>query len=163
MALLAPELGSNMMSARPSVLLIEDCEDDVFFFRRALRKACGEIDLTHVADGGAAVRFLRETVSSSDRLPDLVYLDLKMPVLNGFEVLDWIRQQPFAGSLRVIVLSGSDQEKDRQRAVSLGALRYQVKPVNSQLLREDLLEFTNPNGAAAASRQSQPQLSDPSA
>jgi CheY-like chemotaxis protein len=163
MVLLAYELASNMMSARPSLLLIEDCEDDVFFFRRALRKACAESDLTHVADGGAAVRFLRETVSSSDRLPDLIYLDLKMPVLNGFEVLDWIRQQPFAASLRVIVLSGSDQEKDRQRAANLGALRYQVKPVNSQLLREDLLEFTKANGAASASRQSQSQLSDPSA
>lgn len=74
-------------------------------------------------------------------MPDLIYLDLKMPVMNGFEVLDWIRLQPFAASLRLTVLSGSDQEKDRHRAKSLGASRYLVKPVTPQDLQDDLVRL----------------------
>jgi CheY-like chemotaxis protein len=86
-----------------------------------------------------------------------------MPVLNGFEVLDWIRQQPFAPSLRVVVLSGSDQEKDRQKAHALGALRYQVKPVKVQNLTKDLLDLSRELKNSAFSSAGQTQLADPDA
>ena len=162
-ASLRREQGSDLGNGHPSVLLIEDCEDDVFFFQRALRKACSHCQLTHVGDGGSAVQLLQKTASAAGKLPDLIYLDLKMPVLNGFEVLDWIRQQPFAPWLRVVVLSGSDQEKDRQKAHALGALRYQVKPVKVQNLAEDLLALGRELKKTALSSAGQTQLADPNA
>ena len=54
-----------------------------------------------------------------------------MPVLNGFEVLDWLRHQPFAPQMRVIVLSGSEHQNDKDRAQQLGASDYLVKPVRA--------------------------------
>jgi CheY-like chemotaxis protein len=118
------------------LLLVEDSADDAYFFRRALRKASIECELVHVVDGGAAVELLRQVGGGSGRMPSGVFLDLKMPVLNGFEVLDWIRQQSFTDRMPVFVLSGSDHEEDKARARSLGASRYLVKPIKPQELKE---------------------------
>jgi len=124
------------MKSRPAVLLVEDSEDDAYFFRRAFKKAAFNCELTHVLDGDAAIRTLCEQSLHPERMPDLIFLDLKMPVMNGFEVLEWIRQQPFAGSFQVIVLSGSDHQEDQERAQALGACHYLVKPIRAEQLRE---------------------------
>jgi CheY-like chemotaxis protein len=124
------EEANSRLDAPPCVLLVEDSPDDAYFFQRALIKSGAQCDLQHVSDGGAAIEFLRRVSNRECKSPDWVFLDLKMPVLSGFEVLEWIRTQPFAGSLRVVVLSGSDQEADRERAFDLGALDYLVKPVS---------------------------------
>jgi diguanylate cyclase len=91
-----------------------------------------------VSDGSAAVKLLQEALSDSSRIPDLVFLDLKMPVMSGFGVLGWIRRQEFADTLPVIVLSGSDQEADRLRARELGASEFIVKPVTASGLADRL-------------------------
>jgi DNA-binding response OmpR family regulator len=61
-------------------------------------------------------------------LPQLVLLDLNMPRLNGFDVLEWVRQQPRFSSLQLVIFSGSDEAKDINRAYGLGANWYLVKP-----------------------------------
>jgi CheY-like chemotaxis protein len=119
------------MNLVPTILLVEDSQDDAYFFKRALKRSGCECELEHVFDGGAAVQRLREALTDASRMPDLVFLDLKMPVLSGFEVLDWIRGQAFASTLQVIVLSGSDQEADRRRARELGAFDFIVKPITA--------------------------------
>ena len=111
------------------ILLVEDSEDDAFFFRRTLQKSGLTCSLTHVTDGGQAVEFLENAASNPENLPHTIFLDLKMPVLNGFEVLEWIRSQSLPSALHVIVLSGSEHEADKQRAAELGAAAYLVKPV----------------------------------
>ena len=114
----------------PLILLVEDSDDDAFFFERTLQKSGLGCSLSHVTDGAQAVDFLRNAASSGEhRLPQTIFLDLKMPVLNGFEVLDWIRTQRFPPSMQVIVLSGSEHEDDKARAARLGAADYLVKPV----------------------------------
>jgi CheY-like chemotaxis protein len=86
--------------------------------------------LHHVSDGAQAVEFLRNALGSDEQsLPQTVFLDLKMPVLNGFEVLDWMRTQTFPATIQVIVLSGSEHPNDKDRAARLGAMDYLVKPV----------------------------------
>jgi CheY-like chemotaxis protein len=112
----------------PILLLVEDSEDDVFFFRRTFRKAGVELDVHHVANGQAAIEFLRDAAASNS-LPSIVFLDLKMPVLNGFDVLIWMKKQSFMAPIAVLALSGSDQQKDFDRAIQLGAVEYLVKPV----------------------------------
>ena len=130
----------------PTILLVEDSEDDAYFFQRALSKSGSQCSLKHVADGGAAVKLLGEALSNGSRMPDLVFLDLKMPVMNGFEVLEWIRRQQLSCPPPVIVLSGSDQEADRVRALELGASEFVVKPITAGGLADRLQNLT----AAAA-------------
>jgi chemotaxis family two-component system response regulator Rcp1 len=115
---------------KPSVLLVEDSEDDAFLFTWKFRQSGVDCSLHHVLDGAAAVEFLRQSSAMDDpALPRIIFLDLKMPVMNGFEVLGWLREQDFCHELRVVILSGSDQENDRERAFQLGASDYLVKPV----------------------------------
>src|SRR6185369_5913535 len=73
-------------SKTPFLLLVEDSEDDAFFFRRTLQKSEVGCSLQHVTDGAQAVEFLQNASSSDDQhFPRVIFLDLKMPVLNGLE------------------------------------------------------------------------------
>ena len=65
-------------------------------------------------------------------LPSLILLDLKLPGMDGFDVLRWIRQEPNFGSLPVIVLTSSEQIRDVNRAYQLGANSFLVKPTDFQ-------------------------------
>lgn len=131
------------MSALPTILLVEDSEDDVFIMRHNLKRAGIANPLQVVTDGQMAVDYLSGKGSFSDRerfpLPSIVFLDLKLPYLHGFEVLDWVRQQRSLKSLAIIVLTSSNEERDRQRAQALGARSYLVKPPT----RDMLLELVN--------------------
>jgi CheY-like chemotaxis protein len=114
----------------PTILLVEDSEDDAFFFERAFQKLGTTCSLQRAVDGAEAVDFLRTALSGSqEKLPRVIFLDLKMPLLNGFEVLEWIATQHFPREMRVIVLSGSSHPDDKSRAAQLGATDYLVKPV----------------------------------
>src|SRR6185436_361530 len=112
------------------ILLVEDSEDDAFFFRRTVEKSGISCLLEHVRDGGEAVEFLQKCCNSGPHeLPQVIFLDLKMPVLNGFDVLEWMRTQTFPTPIQVIVLSGSEHHSDKVRATELGASSYLVKPL----------------------------------
>ncbi len=123
------------MTTAPAVLVAEDNEDDLFFSRRMLAKA-GLDAVRHVADGGQAIDYLAGRGPYADRarfpLPDLLLLDLKMPVHTGHEVLDWLRLQPALHAVRVYVLTSSDEPGDRRRAKDAGARGYIVKPLQSE-------------------------------
>lgn len=84
-------------TTKPIVLLVEDSEDDAYFFKRTLQKSGHTCVLRRANNGAEAVGFLQTaSTSGSETLPHVIFLDLKMPVLNGFEVLNWLRQQSFA-------------------------------------------------------------------
>jgi CheY-like chemotaxis protein len=127
--------------ARPMTILIaEDGDDDLFFMKRALRAAGVQHELRVVSDGQEAIDYLAGENDYADRsqwpLPDLIFLDLKMPRQNGFEVLEWIRAQPQFRSATVVVLTGSPEQRDRQRAQALGVHAYLVKPPTGDILKE---------------------------
>ena len=125
----------------PVVLLVEDSPDDAYFFQRQLGKLPEQYSLHHVSDGKAAVDLICESYSSRSKLPHAVFLDLKMPVMNGFEVLEWVQEQPFSDALKITVLSGSDQQGDRDRANELGASGYLVKPITSRDIHQILSDI----------------------
>ena len=112
-------------------LLVEDNEDDVFFMRRAFQAAGLKNPLHIVTDGEQAIEYLSGQKRFLDRdkhpLPDMIFLDLKMPGLNGFDVLRWIRHD-FKSNVPVAVLTSSPEEIDRQKARQLGADCYLLKP-----------------------------------
>jgi CheY-like chemotaxis protein len=116
------------------ILLVEDSEDDVFFFHRSLKKTGIPCECVHVWNGGAATSYLQE----NQDLSHLVFLDLKIPVLTGFEVLKWIQGQSFKDRLEIIVLSGSDDPRDISSAREFGVSDYLVKPVSVQDLARKL-------------------------
>jgi CheY-like chemotaxis protein len=108
----------------PLLLLAEDSEDDAFFFQRVTKRTCVPVKITHVINGLLAI----EALKHADR-PDLVVLDLKMPEVDGFEVLSWIQNHPELSGINVVVLSGSEATADIQRAKSLGARACFTKPI----------------------------------
>ena len=129
-----------VQSEKTRILLVEDSEDDAFFFELALRKTAWLCDLVHVIDGGQAVDYIEASWKSAT-VPDLVFLDLKLPILTGFEVLEWLTTRNFQPRLRVVVLSGSNHHADVVRARELGALDYLVKPASPEKLVELLSAF----------------------
>lgn len=120
------------MTPLPTILLVEDNEDDVFAMQRALRKAQVSHPVQVVTDGQKAIDYLSGAGAFSDRtlypLPSLMFLDLKMPYVGGFEVLQWLREQTELRNLAVIILTGSGEQCDRDRGEKLGARGYVVKP-----------------------------------
>jgi len=121
------------------ILLVEDDEDDRFFMKIALEKA-GIADALRIAnDGREAIHYLGGEGEFSDRerfpLPRIIFLDLKMPYVNGFGVLEWMRGRgnEFLGT-PVIVLTSSPEERDQARAYQLGARCYLLKPPTRETL-----------------------------
>src|SRR6185503_2037849 len=111
--------------SQPFVLIAEDGENDVQLLRRSFHQAGINVSFQVVGDGEECIAYLSGTGKFSNReefpLPDLLLLDLKMPRVNGFEVLRWIRSKPSLSSLRVIVLTSSERIKDVNEAYALGA------------------------------------------
>ena len=131
------------MSETLCVLLVEDSPDDVYFFKRALGKTQVTVDLLLAEDGVQAIELLRIDVSSTtppSRRPDLIFLDLKMPNANGFDVLKWLGSQPFNPPIHVIVLTSSEEPADVQAAKKLGANLYLTKPISPEQLKHLLEE-----------------------
>jgi two-component system response regulator len=134
------------------ILLVEDNDDDAFFFEKAVQRVGLSIQVDRVVDGSEAVNYLMRQIElcggASANKPLLVLLDLKLPKMNGFEVLEWIRSHAALQHLFVSILSSSGEEKDRLRASYLKADAYLVKPVSIQdyyqLVRQLIEEWLVP-------------------
>ncbi len=134
-----------MNSVRRPFLLVEDDEGDVFLLERALQKIPTQNPVQVVTDGEMAVAYLSGTGEFADRskfpIPSVVFLDLKLPFKDGFEVLRWILATPTLDNVPVVVLTSSDEQRDRQLADRLGARSYLVKPPTGEMLQELLASF----------------------
>ena len=114
-----------------AILHVEDDSDDAFFVAHAFCKGLPECVVRRVNDGRAAINYLEGAgefaTPESNPKADIVLLDLKMPGVDGFEVLERIRSQQQLKGLQVVVLSGSSVAKDKDQAFQLGANAYFVK------------------------------------
>ena len=124
------------------ILVAEDLPDNVQLLKLAFSKAGGDVPLNFVRDGAQAIDYLKGEAAFSNRnkypLPTMLLLDLRMPRLDGFEVLKWLRLQPGLRRLVVVVFSSSDEANDINRAYDLGANSYIVKPASFTKLEETL-------------------------
>ncbi|HLH56911.1 MAG TPA: response regulator [Verrucomicrobiae bacterium] len=131
-----------MADATAPLLLVEDDPTDLFILQRALRKANVTLPQHVATNGEEAINYLSGVNQFSELsafpIPCAVFLDLKMPFISGFEVLEWVRSQPQLCDLNVVVLTGSSVERDRERALALGAKAYLVKPPTPQVLSDVL-------------------------
>jgi CheY-like chemotaxis protein len=119
------------------VLLVEDDEDDAELTRLALRRCPTPSTVETVGDGAAAIEWLRSAGGPTG--VDLVLVDLKMPVMDGFELLERLRAEHDLAKLAVVVLTTSGRMEDRERAHDLGAHAYVTKEASFPQYR-DLLE-----------------------
>jgi CheY-like chemotaxis protein len=109
----------------PKTLVAEDDPNDALLLHWAFKKAGIDTTIHFVSDGVEAIDYLRgkqlfEKVASST-LPGMFLLDLEMPRLNGFGVLEWLRKHPHLRPYRVVVFSSSDKAEDIVRATAKGA------------------------------------------
>lgn len=110
----------------PFVLLVEDNADDEALALRAFKKHNLGNDIVVAHDGAEAIELLH----GGGRLPQLILLDLKLPKIDGLEVLRRIRADARTKVIPVVVLTSSDEERDLIESYHLGANSYVVKPVD---------------------------------
>lgn len=126
------------MTDSSTVLLVEDNPDDVLLTQLAFERGRLANPLQVVRDGEEALDYLSGNGKFADRhiypLPILVLLDLQMPKVHGFEVLQWIRAHPEFNRLPVAVMTSSDHDPIVERAFKLGADSYLLKPPNAHTL-----------------------------
>src|SRR5580765_2285370 len=115
-----------------NILVAEDQPEEVMLLKRAFAHVGVKAPLHFVKDGQEAIDYLSGQDAFTDRyvhpLPTMMLLDLKMPRVDGFDVLGWVRQQPALKRLPIIVLSSSSMPEDIDRAYDLGANSFIVKP-----------------------------------
>jgi CheY-like chemotaxis protein len=133
------------MSISGSILVAEDDAADAYFLQRAFGRSGIPVRLQFVRDGQEVLDYLRGEGPFADRsahpMPHLVLLDLKMPRLDGFDVLEWIRKEPAFKHLMVVIFSSSDEPRDIGRAYTLGANEYLVKPHSIEELNRLVGQF----------------------
>ena len=121
------------MTQEVDILLVEDNNSDAEMTIRALRKNNLANNLLHVKDGAAALDFLFAQGTYSGRqienIPKMILLDLKMPKVNGIEVLVKIKSNEGTKKIPVVILTSSKEDPDIRKCYELGVNSYVVKPV----------------------------------
>jgi CheY-like chemotaxis protein len=124
------------------ILLVEDDDDHVFLIRRALADVEGVAVAIEVAgDGEQAIERLARSRFEPGGRPQLVLLDLKMPRMDGLEVLRQLRADEAARGLPVVVLTSSERPEDREEAVALAASWFVCKPTDGRRLRSEIQQL----------------------
>jgi CheY-like chemotaxis protein len=119
-----------------TILVAEDDPNDQFFIEKELKKLDIPIQVRFVNDGEQAIAYFLSLGKFADPAqfpkPDVIFIDLKMPRLNGFELLQWLRKHKVAERLLTVVVSSSSLQEDIDKAYDLGAKAYLVKPATVQ-------------------------------
>jgi CheY-like chemotaxis protein len=115
-----------------TILLVEDEENDAMLVKMAFKKNNIQNPVQWAHDGLEAIAYLNGEGVYADRarhpFPEVLILDLKMPRMNGLELLTWIREHPEFRVIPTIIMTSSRQDPDIEKAYSLGANTYMLKP-----------------------------------
>jgi CheY-like chemotaxis protein len=109
------------------LLLVEDDQVDVMTIKRALKEIHVVNPVAHVENGEDGIAYLRD---ESKEKPCLILLDLNMPVMNGIEFLQVVKQDEHLRRIPVIVLTTSEEQQDKMNSFNLGVAGYMAKPVD---------------------------------
>jgi CheY-like chemotaxis protein len=124
----------------PHVMVVDDNDDDVMLLTRHLKAAGIRNPVLHFRNGGDAFMYLKQfcsaTSSRAAQLPAVMFLDVNMQGLSGFDVLVWARQQPALERMKIYMLSGANELWDAQIAAKLGADHYLEKFPDPAELRD---------------------------
>jgi len=141
------------------ILIADDNENDAIAIVATLKAAGIRNQLRLVGDGKEVIDYLKGKNEYADRsqhpLPSVLLLDLKMPLVGGFDVLEWLRIAMPAKDILIIILSGYGELKDIQRGYELGARSFLVKPCRSEDIRNLVRAYStywNVDGPANSAR-----------
>ena len=126
------------------IVLVDDDEDDRQFFSDALSQLNMDVELLHFENGSACLDYLE---NNPENTPNLVFLDLNMPIMNGFECLEHIRRKEQLRDLIVAIYSTSSAEQDIETTFSKGANIYITKPSSFKSLKDSLKKVIRMNWA----------------
>ncbi len=130
------------MRPHGTILIVDDDPNDRFLIEAALRTTGTSCDFRVLRDGAEAIAYLKGEGEFADRrqhpYPILLITDLKMPGVDGLEVLEYLKNKPRASIVPTVVLSSSGDPDDIEKAYSLGATCYHVKPISAEGLRKQL-------------------------
>ncbi len=116
---------------QPWILAVEDSESDSYLFQRAIAEGPAPEEIVRAADGEKAIALLQELApAGAEAHPDLIVIDVNLPRLSGYEVLEHLTAQKVFGNIPVVVVTSSQQGTDRKRALTQGADAFFVKPLD---------------------------------
>jgi CheY-like chemotaxis protein len=121
-------------------LLADDDCDDADLFREALSSVNTSVDFQHVDDGNGVFEFLSNT---TNRRPDIIFLDLNMPAMSGWQCLSKLKNDIYFKDIPVIMYSTSSHQRDKEIAMELGALGFLTKPSDYKSLQKMLYNISN--------------------
>ena len=123
--------GPVMLSSRIEIVLVEDNPSDLELTLHALKKLNLSNHIAILRDGAEALDYFFETPKEgSDKLPKVIMLDLKLPKVDGLEVLKQLKGHPKTRTMPVVILTSSREERDLLESYQLGVNSYIVKPVD---------------------------------
>lgn len=127
--------------AKKIILLVEDNLDDVELALLALQASGMESEAVVARDGQEALDYLQRTAHGSGAKPEVILLDLKLPRIDGFEVLKRVRANPATRYLPIVILSSSREERDLITCYELGANSYIQKSLDFSIFSESVRQI----------------------
>ena len=118
-------------------MLVDDDSDDQLIFEETLNELKIDIECVMVNNGVEALQMLK---SSEDR-PSLIFLDLNMPFMNGFECLSELKKEDALKEITVIIFTTSDNPTDHKKSMDMGANWFLTKPSDIRILKKKLTEI----------------------
>ena len=131
----------------PDIVIIEDSEFDAELLRHALKRVGVSNPMRFFSNGLDGIDYLKKGATdpaSGFPIPGIIFIDLKLSDISGFDVLEEIRQIPALNKTLRIVISNLDDTQNIKRAYALGAQSFLTKPLNESELRELILSFPGP-------------------
>lgn len=118
--------------------MVDDDEDDQLLFKEALKQVNGQVKCDAVLNGAEALEKLK-----SQPVPDMIFLDLNMPVMNGFECLRAIKKEQFYQNIPIIIFTTANDTATIEKSRKLGASAFFHKPIDFNLLLNKLQRLLN--------------------
>jgi CheY-like chemotaxis protein len=130
------------MTVQYQILVVDDDVEDHLILQDHFNEAGLKANVGYLENGQQAIRFL-EGIADDTFLPNLIILDLNMPILNGTQTLLHLKQVSRYKNIPVIIFSTSENETEKRKCLSLGAIDYMVKPLTLEECRATIKRFSS--------------------
>ena len=126
-----------MLTSKVDVLVVEDNIHDVNFIRQAVLESGLHIKILHIQNGADAIDYMERCALTGD-YPRMILTDLRMPKMDGYELISYIKASDQSCDIPLVVMSTSEQDCDVERSYRMGASSYLVKPMDVDIFIENL-------------------------
>lgn len=130
------------MDKHYQILLVDDDVEDYEILREFFNEAGLDDQVAHIENGRKAIQYM-ENIPDDERLPRLIILDLNMPILNGTQTLLYLKQTARFRNIPIIIFSTSENETEKRKCLSLGAVDYMVKPLSLEEYQATIRRFSS--------------------